>query len=71
VRLIGVTATGIEDGAQPQLALFDDPRRAARVRLNAALDRIVARFGEDSIARAVGKPEKAAPTRQIKRGEVR
>lgn len=69
VRLIGVTATGIEDGAQPQLALFDDPRRAARVRLNAALDRIVARFGEDSIARAVGKPEKAAPTRQIKRGE--
>jgi DNA polymerase IV len=69
VRLIGVTATGIEDGAQPQLALFDDPRRAARVRLNAALDRIVARFGEDSIARAVGKPEKAAPTLRIKRGE--
>jgi DNA polymerase IV len=71
VRLIGVAATGIEDGAQPQLALFEDPRRAARVRLNAALDRIVARFGEDSIARAVGKPEKAAPTRQIKRGEAR
>ncbi len=70
VRLIGVTATGIEDGAPPQLALFDDPRRAARVRLNAALDRIVARFGEDSIGRAVGKPEKAAPTSRIKRGEA-
>src|SRR5262249_36811652 len=70
VRLIGVAATGIEDGAQRQLALFDDPRCAARVRLNAALDRLVARFGEASIGRAVGKPEKAAPTSRIKRGEA-
>lgn len=69
VRLIGVTATGIEGAGEPQLVLFDDPRRAARARLNAALDRIVARFGEDSIGRAVAKPEKAAPTLQIKRGE--
>jgi DNA polymerase IV len=70
VRLIGVTATGIEGDGEPQLALFDDPRRAARARLNAALDAIVSRFGEDSIGRAVGKPEKAAPTMQIKRGEA-
>jgi DNA polymerase-4 len=69
VRLIGVTATGIQSAGEPQLALFEDPRRAARARLNAALDRIVTRFGEDSIGRAVGKPEKAAPTLQIKRGE--
>ncbi len=69
VRLIGVTATGIEGAGEPQLALFDDPRRTSRARLNAALDRIVARFGERSIGRAVGKPEKAAPTLTIKRGE--
>ncbi len=69
VRLIGVTATGIDGDADPQLVLLDDPLRARRTRLNAALDRIVGRFGEDSIGRAVGKPEKAAPTVQLKRGE--
>jgi len=70
VRLIGVTATGIEGAADAQLALFADARRSARGRLNAALDRIVERFGEESIGRAVGRPEKAAPTRQVKRGEA-
>ncbi len=70
VRLIGVTATGIADAEEPQLALFADPERSARRRLNAALDRIVERFGEESIGRAVGRPEKAAPTRGVKRGEA-
>jgi DNA polymerase-4 len=70
VRLIGVTATGIDGAMERQLALFADPQRIARRRLNAALDRIVERFGEDSIGRAVGRPEKAAPTRQVKRGEA-
>jgi hypothetical protein len=70
VRLIGVTATGISAAAEPQLALFVDPERSARRRLNAALDRIVERFGEESIGRAVGRPEKAAPTRGVKRGEA-
>jgi DNA polymerase-4 len=70
VRLIGVTATGISVAAEPQLALFVDPERSARRRLNAALDRIVERFGEESIGRAVGRPEKAAPTRGVKRGEA-
>jgi len=69
VRLIGVTAAGIDGEAEPQLALFADPARAARRRLNAALDRIVERFGEDSIRRAVGRPEKATPTLRLKRGE--
>jgi DNA polymerase-4 len=69
VRLLGVAATGIVAAADPQLALFDDPRRAARQRLNAALDRIVGRFGAGSIGRAVGRPEKASPTLQVKRGE--
>jgi DNA polymerase IV len=72
VRLIGVSARGIGGIGgmhDRQLTLFEDARRATRSRLNAALDRIVARFGADSIGRAVGKPEKASPTRQLKRGE--
>jgi len=69
VRLIGVTARGIDGARDAQLVLFDDVGRALRTRLNAALDRIVARYGADSIGRAVGKPEKASPTLQLKRGE--
>jgi DNA polymerase-4 len=70
VRLIGVTARAIDGARDAQLVLFDDVGRATRRRLNAALDRIVARFGDDSIGRAVGKPEKASPTLQLKRGET-
>jgi DNA polymerase-4 len=69
VRLIGVSARGIDGTGDPQLTLFEDARRATRSRLNAALDRIVARFGTESIGRAVGKPEKASPTLHLKRGE--
>ncbi len=70
VRLLGVTATGIDAGGEPQLALFDDAGRASRQRLNDALDRIVARFGSSAIGRAVGTPEKAAPTLRVKPGEA-
>jgi DNA polymerase-4 len=69
VRLIGVSARAIDGARDAQLVLFDDAGRATRTRLNAALDRIVARYGADSIGRAVGKPEKASPTLQLKRGE--
>jgi hypothetical protein len=69
VRLLGVTATGIVGAADAQLALFDDPAPLTRRRLNAALDRIAGRFGQDSIRRAVGRPEKASPTLQVKRGD--
>jgi len=69
IRLIGVSARGIDGTGDPQLTLFEDVQRATRSRLNAALDRIVARFGTESIGRAVGKPEKASPTRHLKRGE--
>jgi len=67
VRLIGVTASGIAEEGAGQLPLFGDgrPRRAA---LNAALDRIVARFGEESIGRGGSRAEKALTTR-LKRGE--
>ena len=68
MRLLGVTATDIA-GAAGAARAVRRPRGAARRRLNAALDRIVARFGADSIRRAVARPEKASPTLQVKRGE--
>ena len=68
VRLIGVAASGIEGRAAAARAV-GGPAACSRARLNAALDRIVTRFGADSIGRAVGKPEKASPTMQVKRGE--
>jgi DNA polymerase-4 len=66
VRLLGVSAAGIVPARAPQLALFDAPadRRAA---LNAALDRVVARFGEGSVARGGRVIEKDLTT-QVKRG---
>jgi hypothetical protein len=69
VRLIGVTATGITADAPPQLALFPDEAQERRASLNAALDRLAARFGPDAVARAEAHAEKAAPTGAIKRGE--
>jgi DNA polymerase-4 len=67
VRLVGVAASSITPSGIDQMPLFADgrPRRAA---LNAALDRIVARFGEGSIGRGGSRAEKALTTR-LKRGE--
>lgn len=70
VRLVGVTAAGLqEQGVDPsgQLGLFGavqpDP-------LNNALDTIQDRFGSEAIRRGTIAPnEKASPTGQIKRGE--
>jgi DNA polymerase-4 len=50
IRLLGVAAAGIAPASAPQLALFGDAR-ARRAALNVALDRLVARFGETSVAR--------------------
>jgi hypothetical protein len=50
VRLIGVSARGIGGILDRQLTLFEDARRATRSRLNAALDRIVARPVQTSSA---------------------
>ena len=68
VRLVGVAAAGIAAADATQLALFaaDDPRR--RAALNAALDRIVARFGRGSIARGHVRVAKGLATR-LERGE--
>jgi DNA polymerase-4 len=48
VRLTGVSAQGLEAAAEPQLALFAPPASPAD-KLNAALDRITARFGADAV----------------------
>ncbi|HEV8534671.1 MAG TPA: DNA polymerase IV [Candidatus Limnocylindria bacterium] len=53
VRLIGVSVSGL--GAGEQLGLFDAARHA---RLNAALDAIRARFGDDALDRASAREVK-------------
>jgi len=47
VRLVGVSASGLQAGAQ--LGLFDSARAS---RLNAALDAVRSRFGDDALDRA-------------------
>ena len=68
VRLIGVAMAGIDDAASEQLPLFADGVRFRRAALNRALDRIVARFGRESIVRG-GAPEEKGLTSRLKRGE--
>lgn len=53
VRLVGVTATRLERGAQT--SLFTAPLRERRRALDAALDAIDARFGRGSVRRAGGR----------------
>jgi DNA polymerase-4 len=68
IRLVGVAAAGIVAGDDAQLALFADAAATRRTALNTALDRIVARFGQDSIGR--GAPTGARGlTSRLKRGE--
>jgi DNA polymerase-4 len=66
VRLLGVAAAGIVPACDAQQELFAGPsgRRAA---LNAALDRLIARFGEGSVARG-GRVIDKDLTSQVKRG---
>ncbi len=66
IRLLGVAAAGIVPTRAPQLGLFDD-RADRRSALNAALDRVIARFGEGSVARGGRIIEKDLTT-QVKRG---
>jgi DNA polymerase-4 len=68
VRLVGVAMAGIVDAASGQLGLFADGRGIRRAALNAALDRIVDRFGRESIVRGGAKVEKGLTSR-VKRGE--
>lgn len=69
IRLVGVTAAGIqslERGEGRQLSIFDPPRRDE---LNDALDRIADRHGRGAVRRGAGRVDRAALTSQIKRGD--
>jgi DNA polymerase-4 len=68
VRLVGVAMAGIEDAATEQLGLFGAGARTRQAALNRALDRIVERFGRESIVRGGAREEKGLTTR-LKRGE--
>jgi DNA polymerase-4 len=65
LRLVGVAASGIASAHAGQIGLFPDVSR--RAALNAALDRLVARFGEDAVARGGAHVEKDL-TGSLKRG---
>jgi DNA polymerase-4 len=67
IRLVGVTAAGIE-ARREQLGLFADGPRLRRAALNRALDAIVERHGQGSVVRGGARVEKGLTTR-VKRGE--
>ncbi len=69
VRLIGVTAADITAAVGGQLPLFADGAARRQAALNHALDRIVARFGTESIGRGGARGEKASPSLRVKPGE--
>lgn len=52
VGTLGVGLSGLSDGAPPQLDLFVDASRPRPERLEAAVDAIRNRFGEDAVTRA-------------------
>jgi DNA polymerase-4 len=66
VRLIGVSATNIEDGRTDQLSLSLRLGGGNQDALNRALDRIAARFGHEALRRGGMAVERAAPTLAIK-----
>ncbi len=66
IRLIGVSATNIEEARNEQLSLSFREARGHRDALNRALDRIAARFGREALRRGGLVVERAAPTLSIK-----
>jgi len=72
VRLIGVGATNLVPANPDQLALFEaGGGRERRRRLNRALDALAERYGSRVVRRAgQADVERAAPSLQIKRGEL-
>jgi DNA polymerase-4 len=69
IRLIGVSVADITGGAAGQLEIFGNARTTRREALNHALDRIVAKWGRDSIARAAAAAEEQGFSAAVKRGE--
>jgi DNA polymerase-4 len=66
IRLIGVSATNLEEARTGQLSLSFLQTGARSDSLNLALDRIAARFGRDALRRGGLVVERAAPTLSIK-----
>ena len=53
LRLVGVSLTGLTDGAFEQMSLFEDTRgKEKRRKLDAALDSIRLKYGNDKVTRA-------------------
>jgi len=52
VRLIGVSASGLTEGAEAQLGLFPDPAAERQRALDAASDAVAAKFGRGAVRRA-------------------
>jgi DNA polymerase-4 len=69
IRLVGVAATAIAAADAAQLGLFTHPSRVRRAHLNAALDALAERFGEDSVRRGRAAAPKLTGSGQWKRGE--
>lgn len=52
IRLIGVSTSHVTDTATRQVSIFDTPQDIQLSKLNAAVDKIRQKYGEDSIKRA-------------------
>lgn len=52
IRLIGVSTSHVTDTATRQISMFDTPQDIQLSKLNAAVDKIRRKYGEDSIKRA-------------------
>jgi DNA polymerase-4 len=70
IRLVGVSVTKLEPADETQLTLgFGGPTEQRRSRLNAAVDAIQARFGDEKIKRGTADVRRAGLSINIKRGE--
>jgi DNA polymerase-4 len=70
IRLVGVSVTRLVASDGTQLALgLGGPTEARRSRLNAAVDAIHARFGDEALKRGSADVRRAALSVGIKRGE--
>lgn len=67
IRLLGVSASALENAGEGQLELFQSQRPARR--LYEAMDAIESRFGRGAIRRGMSAPEKVTPSSSRKRGE--
>ena len=70
IRLVGVSVTRLEPSDESQLGLaLDGPTDQRRARLNAAVDAIHARFGDQKLRRGASDVRRAGLSLGIKRGE--